>query len=109
MKLYGLKNCDTCRKARKSIEQSGREVEFVDVRDTPLDTETLDVFLSRFSEKVLLNRRSTTWRSLSGTERAGDPVKLLQKYPSLMKRPVIDTGYEQHIGWTPEVQAVIGK
>lgn len=101
--LYGLKSCDTCRKARQAAEKAGKDVTFVDVRATPLDAETLTRFFDSFGE-ALLNKKSTTWRGLSEEERAKDPINLLKAHPALMKRPVIQ-GDTLTLGWSPEVQA----
>ena len=69
MKLYGIKTCDTCRKALKALP----EAEFVDVRATPLERADLERFLEAFGG-ALVNTRSTTWRGLSEEERAADPL-----------------------------------
>ncbi len=106
MKLYGLKNCDTCRRARKSLKDSGIEVEFVDVRAEGVSRADLCRFLATFGED-LLNRRSTTWRNLGGKERSGDPLTLLSAYPTLMKRPVIDNAGRLHLGWSKDVRNAI--
>ncbi|MEL7027154.1 MAG: ArsC/Spx/MgsR family protein [Pseudomonadota bacterium] len=104
MKLYGLKNCDTCRAALKALKESGKDVEFVDVRATPPGEAFLAQVLAAHGDAVV-NKRSTTWRGLSETERAMNPVTLLSNHPSLMKRPVILDGETLHLGWTADVQA----
>ena len=91
--IYHLKACDTCRKVLKQFAAAGQEVTAVDVRETPLDGPTLSKFLDAFGWEKLINRRSTTWRGLSEAEKetAGEQaLSLLQTYPTLMKRPVID-------------------
>ena len=102
MILYGLKNCDTCRKARQAAEKSGKSVTFVDVRETPLSLEQLQKFYDAFGD-ALVNKKSTTWRGLSEDERAEEPIKLLKSHPTLMKRPVID-GAALTLGWGPDAQ-----
>ncbi len=103
MVLYGLKNCDTCRKALIALEKRGYEVRLHDLRRDGFAHGTADRFHDAFGEK-LLNRRSTTWRKLSVDEQSGDPVALLRSHPALMKRPVIETRDKLHLGWGPEVQ-----
>ena len=76
MTLYGLKACDTCRKARQAIEKAGKSVEFVDVRETPLSPDMIKKFFAEFGEDVI-NRRSTTWRGLTEAERGRAPEALL--------------------------------
>ena len=88
MLLYGLKNCDTCRKALQGLAQQGRAVVFKDIRAENLSRETIGQWWSIIGAG-LLNRRSTTWRNLTETEREGDPIALMQQHPSLIKRPVI--------------------
>ncbi|WP_210162411.1 ArsC/Spx/MgsR family protein [Maritalea myrionectae] len=103
--LYGLKNCDTCRKATKALEAAGRDVAFHDVKKEPLGKDQLVVFLDAFGVDRLVNKKSTTWRGLSEEERQRDPLDLLAENPSLMKRPVIVEGDKKHLGWQGDVQA----
>ncbi len=105
MKLYGLKNCDTCRKALKSLEAAGHAVDYIDVRADGVTPNELQRFWDAFGDS-LLNTRSTTWRGLGETERAKDPLTLLVDHPTLMKRPVIDQDGSLSLGWTKDVQAL---
>lgn len=102
MILYGLKTCDTCRKALKSLE----DAEFRDVRQDGVPEAHLKLAFERFGMS-LLNTRSTTWRGLDAAERAGDPLELLAAHPTLMKRPLIVEGDEMHLGWGRDVQAAL--
>ncbi len=104
MVLFGIKSCDTCRKAAKAIEKNGKIVDFKDVRVRPLSRETLNRFLKEFGDE-LANRRSTTWRNLSETERQQPLAQLLLDHPTLMKRPVIETAGGLTLGWDSSVQA----
>lgn len=94
--LYGLKNCDSCRKALKSISAAGIDATLIDVRDQRLGKAMLTIWCRKFGHEKLLNRRSTTWRSLSDEEKSLDSnkaaVELLIQHPTLMKRPVIIQG-----------------
>ena len=103
MRIYGLKTCDTCRKAMKALEGA----ELVDVRKDPVPGELLEKAQAQFGE-ALVNRRSTTWRGLDEAERARPPLDLLADHPSLMKRPLIEDGEDLYLGWTPEVQRALG-
>jgi len=105
MKLYGLKNCDSCRKARKALETAGKTVEFIDVRQNPLDENKLGLFLQTFGEENLVNRKSTTWRQLGEAARQQPALELLKEHPALMKRPVLQSGDSIHLGWAKDVQA----
>ncbi|MEP5761395.1 MAG: ArsC/Spx/MgsR family protein [Litoreibacter sp.] len=103
MKLYGIKTCDTCRKAIKALGAAGQEVLFHDVRAEPLSASQLKEFEAAFGA-ALLNTRSTTWRGLSEDERTKAPLELLAAHPTLMKRPVIEAE-TLHLGWGKDVQA----
>jgi len=99
MKLYGLKNCDTCRRALKALKAAGHEVELVDVRNGGIPPEELERLFMVFGQD-LVNRRSTTWRKLTDDERGGKSVALMLAHPSLMKRPVIiEEGGLLTLGW----------
>lgn len=104
MKLYGLKTCDTCRKALKSLGK----VAFHDLRADGLPKDVAQAAYARFGAD-LVNRRSTTWRQLSEAERARDPLALLADHPTLMKRPLIDDDGTLHLGWGKDTQdALLG-
>lgn len=103
MRLYGLKTCDTCRKALKSIP----EAEFVDVRTQGVPQEALSRAYDHFG-KALLNTRSTTWRELDETQRNRPVLELLVEYPTLMKRPLIVTNGEMFLGWTETTRQGLG-
>ena len=102
MKLYGLKTCDTCRKALKALPQA----EYVDVRAEGLPEAVLDRALETFGD-ALVNTRSTTWRGLSEAERAEAPKALLQAHPTLMKRPLIEADGALYLGWGRDTQAAL--
>ena len=91
MILYGLKNCDSCRKARKWLDANDHEYEFIDVREDTPSVHTLKAWHEALGDGIL-NRRGTTWRQLSANEqaRAVDSLPaLLQDHPALIKRPVL--------------------
>lgn len=103
MRLYGLKTCDTCRKALKSID----EVDYVDVRDQGVPAVVLAQAYELFGD-ALLNTRSTTWRGLDEVERTRPVLELLSEHPTLMKRPLIEREGEMFLGWTPQTRAALG-
>ncbi|MEP3299520.1 MAG: ArsC/Spx/MgsR family protein [Pseudoruegeria sp.] len=106
MKLYGLKACDTCRKALKQIKNNEMEVDFIDVRVDAVSEVTLARFLDTFGDK-LINQRSTTWRGLTIEQRDYPPEELLALHPALMKRPVLDVDGVLYLGWTQDVQTQV--
>lgn len=103
MIIYGLRNCDTCRKAMKSLDESSIH----DVRDDGFPPGLLERALAEFGGD-LVNTRSTTWRSLTESERAHPPLDLLKAHPALMKRPLVESGRELYLGWTPETRKALG-
>ncbi|MEM7460669.1 MAG: ArsC/Spx/MgsR family protein [Pseudomonadota bacterium] len=105
--LYGLKNCDTCKKALKALESAGKNVAFVDIR-TDADLPSLvPKWLTAVSADRLVNRRSTTWRNLSEAERNSDPQKLLISNPTLIKRPVVGSDEGVFVGWGKDEQSAL--
>ena len=92
--IYGIKQCDTCRKALKWLTAQGIEHRFHDFRVDGLSRDTLRDWLeSSFADK-LVNRRSTTWRQLTEAQRQSkgdDLLDLLMEHPTLIKRPVFVT------------------
>ncbi|MDO5756785.1 MAG: ArsC/Spx/MgsR family protein [Rhodobacterales bacterium] len=102
MIIYGLKACDTCRKATKALEQSRLQ----DIREAPVPEETLTAALAQFGE-ALINRRSTTWRTLPEADRNAAPLDLIAEHPAVMKRPLIDADGALYLGWGKDVQAAL--
>ena len=105
MRFFGLKSCDTCRKALKSL--AGREVEVIDVRADGVQAADLDAMLNAFGPAAI-NTRSTTWRGLTEAERDQDAKALLDAHPTLLKRPVIEADGAWYQGWTPATRAALG-
>ena len=108
MKIYGLKNCDRCKKTLKALQSSGHSIEFIDLRATPVSIEQLQKWLDEHGDAVLVNRKSTTWRGLDDQARQQSVPALLMANPTLIKRPVIENGDNSFVGWTAEVQTALG-
>ena len=93
IKLYGIKNCDSCRAARRFLADHGLPYEFSDLRDIPPSKSQVEAWLDRSDWKILLNRRSRTWKSLAPDERAVSDreqvARLMRAHPLLIKRPVL--------------------
>ncbi len=102
MIIYGLKSCDTCRKALRALPGATLH----DLRAAPLPDGVLHDALARFGEN-LLNRRSTTWRALPDAERTDAPASLIRRHPAVMKRPLIDADGTLYLGWGKDVQAAL--
>lgn len=101
--IYGIKTCDTCRKALKALP----EAEFRDIRTAPLNDDERTEFLDAFGAS-LINRASTTWRGLAENERANPAEALLAAYPTLMKRPVIRVEDRLYLGWKADTRSALG-
>jgi arsenate reductase len=101
--LYGLKNCDTCKKALNALTDAGVDHEFVDIRAEADLPARVPVWLKSLGAKAMINTRSTTWRGLGQADRdraESEPAGLLIEYPTLIKRPIIETGRDVFVGWT---------
>lgn len=94
--VWGLKNCDTCKKARTWLEGKGATFAFKDVRADGLTADRITDWLAAVGKETLINRRGTTWRGLSpeiqaAAEDDDSAIALMQANPALIKRPVFET------------------
>ncbi len=92
--MYGIKNCDTIKKARSTLAASGIDYRFHDYRVDGLDAALLQQFIDRLGYQALLNTRGTTWRKLSDAERtavsdAASASALMLAQPAIIKRPLL--------------------
>jgi arsenate reductase len=108
VKLYGLKNCDSCKKALREIKNAGKNIEFVDIKKTPVSSDAIREWLDQHSDTVLVNRRSATWRILNDEDRQMPIPLLLEAHPTLIKRPVIVAGHRSYVGWNTDVKSALG-
>jgi len=110
-KLFGLKNCDTCRKALKALESSGHDVAFHDVRADGVTKAQITKWAKAAGWETLLNMRSTTWRGLGDKDKTNiteaRAIALMVAHPALIKRPVIEAGGEVYVGWPKETQTAL--
>ena len=109
MEIYGIKNCDTCRKALHFLEDNGIEHEWHDLREDGIDVATIQRWLEQVGAETLVNRRSTTWRGLSEAQRveamsAIGAAAFLAEHPTLIKRPVFESGDTVQVGFKADVQ-----
>lgn len=98
-RIYGLKNCDSCRKAMKALP----DFELVDVRQEGVPDSVLAQAHDRFGQD-LINTRSTTWRGLGEAVKVGDPLTLLKEHPAIMKRPLIASGNDLFLSWNSDIE-----
>ena len=108
MKLFGLKNCDSCKKALNEIKKAKKEIEFIDIRDNQVSRDMIQNWLNQHGDGVLVNRKSTTWRNISEGDRQKPAHILLQAHPTLIKRPIIVSGNHSFVGWNGDVKSSLG-
>lgn len=103
VKVYGIPNCDTVKKARKWLDNNGIDNEFVDFRKTPLSAARLKNWAATIGWETLLNKRSRTWRELPDSQKESlnksKALTLMQEIPTLIKRPVLDKDGEILVGF----------
>lgn len=107
--IYGIKNCDTMKKAMTWLSGQGIAYEFIDYKKAGVAEANLLEWTAKAGWQKLLNTRGLMWKKLSEAERADvDEAKalaLMAQYPALIKRPVLDTGSRLIVGFTPETYA----
>ena len=103
IKLYGIKNCDTVKKARRWLDQHGLEYQFHDVRLDGLDASQINSWRKQIDWETLVNKRSTTWKQLDDATKTkinADTVNdVLLAHPTLIKRPVLECSGQVHVGF----------
>lgn len=114
MNLYGLKNCDTCRKARKALDSAEVRYAFHDIREEAPTKMQIGRWAGAVGTDKLLNKASTTWRNLPDADKSNindkKAVALMAEHPTLMKRPIIERGPTQvFVGWSKGVQDAVLK
>ncbi|WP_449286584.1 ArsC family reductase [Marinobacter sp. PE14] len=106
MKLYGIKNCDTVKKARKWLDEQGIDYEFHDFKKDGLQSELLFRWEQAVGWETLLNRRGTTWRKLPEDVRdtidAQSAHEIMLENPSIIKRPVVENGDDVRVGFSAD-------
>ena len=101
--LYGIKNCDTVKKARTWLEQKGIAYNFHDFRADGLSETQIRRWINELGLDALVNKRSTTWKELDDASKAkldaANAVALIAQHPTLIKRPLLDTGSHKQLGF----------
>jgi arsenate reductase-like glutaredoxin family protein len=106
MRFFGLKTCDTCRKALSALRETGHQPLVIDVRADGIAPSDLAAMLAALGDGAV-NKSSATWRALSEEERRAPGAELIAAHPTLLKRPVIEAGGVWHQGWSPAVQRAL--
>jgi arsenate reductase len=109
IKMYGIPNCNTIKKAKDALTAQGVDFEFHNYKKEGIDAATLELWCSQVGWKTLLNQRGTTWRKLSAEDKAdinqSKAIELMSVYPSMIKRPVLDTDNQIIVGFDADVYA----
>jgi arsenate reductase len=104
--VYGIKNCDTMKKARAWLDKRGVDYAFHDYKTAGIGRGQLEGWAKDVGWEKLLNRAGTTFRKLSDKDKEGitqaKAIKLMLDQPSMIKRPVLETGKTLLVGFSPE-------
>jgi len=104
--IYGIKNCDTIKKAIKWLNAHDIEYHFHDYREDGIDQTLLTQFLDNIDWEILLNRRGTTWRKLPEDRKhninKNSAMQVMQEQPAIIKRPVLVSDNTYLVGFKPQ-------
>jgi arsenate reductase len=107
--IYGIKSCDTMKRARAWLDDRGVAYGFHDYKSEGIDKASLERWAKEAGWEVLLNRAGTTFRALPGKDKEGlnekKAIALMLAQPSMIKRPVLDIGGKLVVGFKPEIYA----
>lgn len=107
--IYGIKSCSTMKKAFAWCDSQGVEYTFHDYRKQGIERTRLVQWCQHLGWKSLVNARGTTWRKLAPQQQAistqSQAVALMLEHPSLIKRPVVETGSQLLVGYDPQMFA----
>jgi len=109
IRMYGIKNCDTVKKARTWLEARGTAYDFHDYKVAGIDDARLRGWASELGWERLLNRAGTTFRKLPDADKQGidedKAIALMLAQPSMIKRPVLDLGDRRLVGFSADAWA----
>lgn len=104
--LYGISHCDTVKKAKGWLHNKHIDYQFHDYRKQGLSADLLESFETSLGWEKLLNKQSTSWRGLSDNQKSNISKQTALQYmletPTLIKRPILDTGKKMIIGFKAE-------
>jgi arsenate reductase (glutaredoxin) len=109
--IYGIKNCDTMKKARTWLDEHKVNYAFHDYKTAGIDRRALEGWVKKTGWEVLLNRAGTTFKKLPDDKKINldesKAIALMLEQPSMIKRPVLDLGGELLVGFKPERYAEV--
>ena len=107
--IYGIKNCDTMKKARAWLDGHGVKYAFHDYKSAGIDKDRLKAWSDELGWETLLNRAGTTFKKLPDGDKEGlterKALALMAAQPSMIKRPVLDVGRKRLVGFRPDIYA----
>ena len=107
--IYGIKNCDTMKKARAWLDGKRIAYDFHDYKAAGIDKDRLKAWSDKVGWETLLNRAGTTFKKLPDADKEGlterKALALMLTQPSMIKRPVLDLGGKLLVGFKPEIYA----
>lgn len=108
LKIYGIKNCNSMKKAFTALDAQGLAYEFHDYKKQGMTADKLQAWLEQAGQDLILNKKGTTWKKLSPEQQAyalqnqAQLIETLINYPSMIKRPVLETAQGLVIGFDAE-------
>jgi arsenate reductase len=109
IKIFGIKNCDTMKKARAALDKRGVAYDFHDYKTAGIDKTKLEGWAKKAGWETLLNRAGTTFKKLPDKDKANvtekKAIALMLAQPSMIKRPVLEAGGKLLVGFQPEEYA----
>ena len=104
--IYGIKNCDTVKKARTWLDKKGIAYDFHDYKTAGIDRGRLEAWVGKLGWEPLINRAGTTFRKLPGKDKEAltrnKAIALMLDQPAMIKRPVLDVGGQLLVGFKPD-------
>ncbi len=104
--IYGIKNCDTMKKAFKWLDEQGIEYQFHDYKKHGISEQLATDWLKQLAPEELVNKRGTTWRKLDAATKenlnSSTAKSIIMEHNSAVKRPLLDVDGNLHLGFKPE-------
>lgn len=112
IKIYGIKNCDTVKKALNWLAENNIKHQFHDYKKEGADEKVLEKFVEKFGYEKILNQKGMTWRALSKDEQEKiidkkTAIKLMLEKPSIIKRPLVESGAKLLVGFEEKEWGVL--
>lgn len=107
IKIYGIKNCDTMKKAFTWLDQHKVKYEFHDYKKEGVTKAVIESWLEQHPIEQVINMKGTTWKNLSEEQKTfiknkSKAIALMMEQPSMIKRPMVETGKKVILGFNPE-------